>query len=255
VFCIISGQSSLVTAAMLVTIFAWLDRRPVAAGVLIGLLTLKPQLGILFPVVLIASARWRVLASATVTSVVIGGATAAVFGPQVWIDFLTKGLAANNLVLADPERIATPFYPTIFMNLRGIDLPYSAAMAVQLCVSAFAIAAIIWAFTFRRDANPLLLMALFFACSVAAVPYMLSYDTLALTFAALLLLGAGSLDGAGRRFVQLVYWLPLIQMVFGNWHLPGPALIAPAFAIYALMRLRASSASARPFDAMSITAR
>jgi len=255
VFCIISGQSSLVTAAMLVTIFAWLDRRPVAAGVLIGLLTLKPQLGILFPVVLIASARWRVLASATVTSLVIGGATAAVFGPQVWIDFATKGLAANNLVLADPERIATPFYPTIFMNLRGIDLPYSAAMAVQLCVAAFAIAAIIWAFTFRRDANPLLLMALFFACSVAAVPYMLSYDTLALTFAALLLLGAGSLDGAGRRFVQLVYWLPLIQMVFGNWHVPGPALIAPAFAIYALTRLRASSASARPFDAMSITAR
>ena len=46
---------------MLITIFAWLDRRPVAAGVLIGLLTLKPQLGILFPVMLIASARWRVL--------------------------------------------------------------------------------------------------------------------------------------------------------------------------------------------------
>jgi hypothetical protein len=141
------------------------------------------------------------------------------------------------------------------MNLRGLDLPYNAAMAVQLGVSAAAVAIVAWPFRMRRDADPMMLMALFLACSVSAVPYLLSYDTLGLTFAALLLLDAGSLDGAGRRFVQLVYWLPLIQMVFGNWHIPGPALIAPAFAIYALMRLRASPAAARDFDAMSITAR
>src|SRR3954447_8617291 len=255
VFCIISGQSSLITAAMLITIFVWLDSRPIAAGILIGLLTLKPQLGLLFPVMLIASARWRVFASAAVTALALVAATALVFGPQVWVDFVTKGLVVNNMVLADPERIATPFHPTIFMNLRGIDLPYDVAMAAQLCVSAGAVGIVAWAFRFRRDANPLMLMALFLACSIAAVPYMLSYDTLGLAFAALLLLGAGSLDGAGRRFVQLVYWLPLIQMVFGNWHIPGPALIAPAFAIYALTRLRASPASARAFDAMSITAR
>ena len=105
----------------------------------------------------------------------------------------------------------------------------------------------------RRDADPLWLMALFFACSVTAVPYMLSYDTLALTFAALLLLGTGTLDARGRRFVQLVYWLPIIQIALGNLHVPGPALIAPAFAIYALMRLRPSRADA--FDARCITAR
>ena len=253
VLCVISGQSSLITAAMLITIFVWLDRRPIAAGILIGLLTLKPQLGILFPVILIASGRWRVFASATITALALAAATVLVFGPQVWIDFIAKGLPTNNLVLADPERIATPFYPTIFMNLRGIDLPYSIAMAFQLCVSAFAVAAVLWAFRTRRDADPLWLMALFFACSVTAVPYMLSYDTLALTFAALLLLASGALDVGGRRFVQLVYWLPIIQVALGNMHVPGPALIAPAFAIYALMRLRASAVS--PALAMSITAR
>jgi Glycosyltransferase family 87 len=253
VLCVISGQSSLITAAMLITIFVWLDRRPVAAGILIGLLTLKPQLGVLFPVMLLASGRWRVFASATVTALALAAATALVFGPQVWIDFIAKGLPTNNLVLADPERIATPFYPTIFMNLRGIDLPYSIAMAIQLCVSALAVAAVFWAFRTRRDADPLWLMALFFACSLTAVPYLLSYDTLALTCAALLLLGVGSLDQNGRRFAQLVYWLPIIQVGLGNLHVPGPALIAPAFAIYALMRLRASAVS--PVFAMSITAR
>jgi hypothetical protein len=240
ILCVVSGQSSLITAAILVTIFFWLDRRPIAAGILIGLLTLKPQLGILFPVMLIASGRWRVFGSAAATALVLAGATALVFGPQVWVDFVTKALAANNLVLADPERIATPFYPTVFMNLRGIDLPYPAAMAVQLCFSGLAGAAVAWAFRFRRDADPLLLMALFLACAVCGVPYLLSYDTLALTFAALLLLARHDLDPTGRRLVQLVYWLPLLQVGLGNLHVPGPALIAPAFAIYALTRLSAS---------------
>ncbi len=39
---------------MLLTIMAVLDRRPALAGILIGLLPLKPQLGLLFPVMLAA---------------------------------------------------------------------------------------------------------------------------------------------------------------------------------------------------------
>ena len=35
-FCLVSGQSSFLAAAMLIAIVAWLDRKPVAAGVLIG---------------------------------------------------------------------------------------------------------------------------------------------------------------------------------------------------------------------------
>jgi hypothetical protein len=255
VLCVISGQTSLLTALILLTIFAWMDRRPISAGILIGLLTLKPQLGILFPIVLIASGRWRVFASATVTAMVLATATALVFGPQIWVEFVLKAFPAQNMVLMDPERIATPFHPTIFMNLRGANLPYSIAMAVQLCFTTWAIALVFWAFRYRRNGDPLLLMALFFACTLFCVPYFMAYDTLALAFVALLLLDQRALDSAGHRMVQLVYWLPLIQMVFGNWHIPGPALIAAAFAIYALRRLRASPAPERTFDAMSITAR
>jgi len=241
VLCIISGQSSLVTAAILVGIFSCLDRKPIVAGILIALLTLKPQLGLLFPFMLLASGRWRVFIAATVTTLAIAAVTAALFGPQVWADFVLKGLPVNNIVLSDPDGIATPFYPTVFMNLRGVGASYALAMAVQLCFAAVAVATVVWAFRFRRDADPRLLMALFFACSISFVPYLLAYDTLALTVAALMLLEAGKLDAAGRRFVQLVFWLPVLQMAFGAWHIPGPALIAPAFAVYLVLQLRAAA--------------
>jgi hypothetical protein len=243
-FCLISGQSSFLTTAMLLTIFAVLDRRPIVAGILIGLLTIKPQVGLLFPFMLIASSRWRVFMAAAVTTLALVAITAALFGPQIWIDFVTKGLPVQNVVLADPQLVATPFYPTVFMNVRGLDLGYGTAMAVQSMFSAGAIAAVMWAFRVRGDADPLVLMALFFACSVAASPYMLAYDTLPLTCAAVALLGAGKLDGAGRRLAQLAFWLPAMQLALGMFHIPGPALVAPAFAIWLVWRLRAQPVAA-----------
>jgi hypothetical protein len=241
-FCAVSGQSSFFTAAMLIAILALLDRKPLTAGVLIGLLTVKPQLGLLFPFVLIASGRWRVFAAAALTSLALAVATAAVFGPQIWIDFVLKGLPVQGMVLADPDRIATPFFPTVFMNLRGLNLGYPVAMTVQAVFSAAALCAATWAFRFRKDADPALLMALFLACSVCASPYLLAYDLLPLTFAAVVLLATAKLDAPGRRLAQLVYWTPALQLALGTWHLPGPALIAPAFAAYLLARLKASPA-------------
>lgn len=236
--CLISGQSSFLTAALLIASFAWLDRRPLAAGILIGLLTLKPQLGLLFPFLLVASGRWRVFAAASVTAVALAAATAAVFGPQVWIDFVSKGLPVQGLVLADPDRIATPFFPTVFMNLRGVDAAYSLAMSIQAVFSVFAIGAVVWAARYRRDADAAMMFALFLACSVSASPYLLSYDILPLTFAAVALLAAGRLDYWGRQLAQLVFWMPVLQLVLGTYHVPGASLIAPAFAAYLVWRLK-----------------
>ena len=167
------------------------------------------------------------------------------FGPETWSDFVLKGLPVQNLVLADPARIATSFHATIFMNVYGAGASYRMAMIVQICFSAFAVAAVFFAFKFRRDADPHLLTALFFACSICVVPYLLSYDTLPMTCLAVMLLASGQLDMRGQTLAKLMYWLPLIQMVLGQFHIPGPALIPPAFALYALMQLGARSTPVR----------
>jgi hypothetical protein len=238
IFCLISGQSSFVTTSMLIGVLALLDRRPIIAGMLIGLMTLKPQLGLLLPVMLIASWRIRVFAVAVVTTLALAALTAVLFGTQAWIDFITQGLPTQNLVLADAQGIATPYYPTLFMNLRGIGVSYAAAMALQICFAVGAAAAVAWAFRYRADADPRLLFAVFVACSISAVPYLLVYDTLALSFAALVLLAGNVLDTRGIWLARLVFWLPLLQIGLGTLHIPGPALIAPVFALYIVQRLK-----------------
>jgi hypothetical protein len=53
---------------------------------------------------------------------------------------------------------------------------------------------------------------------------------------ALLLLAQGSLEATGGRLAQLVFWLP--ALVFGGLQLPGPGFVAPALAVYLVIRLR-----------------
>jgi hypothetical protein len=246
IFCLMSGQNSFFTTAMLFVALSCLDRRPYLAGILIGLLTLKPQLGLLFPILLVVSGRWRVFLVAGVTAALVVAITAAEFGLQVWSDFISKGIPIqNNLILADPERVATPFYPTIFMNIRGLDTSYATAMMVQLCFTALAIGAVVYAHRFRKDSDPQLLMALFLSCSVFAVPYLLAYDTLAMTCIAVILLAGDKLDTRGQIAAKLVYWLPLIQIGLGQFHIAGPAVIP---AIFALAILREMRERARPHN-------
>jgi Glycosyltransferase family 87 len=234
--CVISGQSSFLTSAALLAIFASLDKRPLVAGVLIGLLTVKPQLGLLFPFALIASGRWRVFLSAAATALALIAASIALGGEASWHDYIVKALPLQREVLADSAGTAMPFHPTIFMNLRGL-LGNQVSEAIQLAFTFAATATVVVAFRYRRDADPRLLRALFLACTVCASPYMGAYDLLPLTFAAVALLAAGQFDATGRRLAQLVFWTPALQLLFGNLQIPGPGFIAPAFAAYLMLKL------------------
>jgi hypothetical protein len=234
--CVLSGQSSLLTTAALLAIFALLDERPIGAGVLIGLLTVKPQLGILFPFALIASGRWKVFCWAALTAVSLLLASVAIGGVESWQDYITKALPLQRVVLQDAAGTAMPFHPTIFMNVRGVAGNHIGEI-IQLAFTLAAVAAVTAAFRWRRDANPRLLQALFFACTVSASPYMGAYDLLPLTFAAVALIAEERLDNTGRRLAQLVFWTPALQLLFGNLQLPGPGFIAPLFAAYLLQLL------------------
>ena len=69
------GQNGFFTAALLIAGLVNLDRRPVLSGVLFGILTIKPQLGLLLPLMLVVSGRWRTIVSAATTTAALVAAT------------------------------------------------------------------------------------------------------------------------------------------------------------------------------------
>ena len=75
------GQNSVLTAGLAALALHLLGKRPVVAGVVIGLLAIKPQLAVVFPFVLIAARAWRTFAAAALSATLFAAAGIALTGP------------------------------------------------------------------------------------------------------------------------------------------------------------------------------
>ena len=84
----IGGQNGFLSAALFLGGVLNIDRRPILAGVLIGLLTFKPHLGIVLPFALVALGAWRVIASAAVTALALFALSTAMFGLDAWREYV-----------------------------------------------------------------------------------------------------------------------------------------------------------------------
>ena len=65
------GQNGFLTAALIGGTLYLLPTRPILAGICLGLLSYKPQYGVLFPLALMAGAYWTAFTSAAIVTIVI----------------------------------------------------------------------------------------------------------------------------------------------------------------------------------------
>jgi hypothetical protein len=82
------GQNGFLTAALIGGTLYFLPIRPVLSGICLGLLTYKPQYGLLFPLVLIAASQWTVFVAAAITAVIVAAVSLLAFGIESWQAFL-----------------------------------------------------------------------------------------------------------------------------------------------------------------------
>jgi len=187
------GQNGFLTAALIAAALVQLDRRPILSGVLIALLAYKPQFGLLIPLVLAVSGRWRTFFSAAVTVAALTLAVTLLFGSEVWSAFLASMHFTRAVVLEQGEtgwhKIQSVF-SAVRMWGGGVALAYAAQIAVTLLIAA----ALAWLWR-GRAAFPLKAAALMVG-TVLATPYSLDYD-LVLLAPAIAFLAA---DGFSRGF-------------------------------------------------------
>jgi alpha-1,2-mannosyltransferase len=171
------GHNGLLTAALMGGALATLDRRPVIAGILFGLLVYKPQFGILIPPVLLASGRWTALAAATATVAALIVATTLAFGPSTWEAFFASTQFTRTVVL---EAGSTGWHKiqSVFALVRMWGGPVPLAYAVQALTTIALAAALIW--LWRAKVDFAIKAAALVIAAVLATPYSLDYDMTAL---------------------------------------------------------------------------
>lgn len=186
------GHNGFLTAALVGAGLALLDRRPIAAGILFGLLAYKPQFGILIPLVLVATGRWRTLAAAAATVMVLLLATVLAFGAPTWEAFLHSAGFTRTVVLEAGET-GWPKIQSVFALVRMWGGPVGLAYAVQGAVTLALAAALValW----RRPVDFALQAAALIIAAILATPYSLDYDMTALAPAIAFLASHGERRG------------------------------------------------------------
>jgi hypothetical protein len=238
------GQNGCLTAALLIGGLINLDRRPILAGVLFGILTVKPQLGTLLPVMLVLTGRWRVIAAAVVTTAGMVAVTSWLYGVDIWWEYLDKAAPVQRYGLEKNGGLTLLQMPSAFMAGRLIGLPIRIDWAIQMVISVLALAAVVW--TFWRPRDQILSTALLLTAIFLFSPYALNYDFVVLAWVAALVRQRPDNNRFDHALILALWTLPVTMMIVGLAKIPLGFLVLAGFGARILQRLAQSEASGAP---------
>jgi hypothetical protein len=244
---IVSGQSCFVAAVLLAGGARLLADYPIAAGTLFGLLTYKPQLGLLVPVALVAARAWRCIAAAALMTMLLVGVTSLLFGAAIWPDWLAAMPAFSRQFAAESSEILH-LMPTTLAALLQLGAPPALAQAAQWA-AAIATAVIVW-LLFRRGPTLLGGAGLLLA-ALLATPYAFVYDMPLVATAMVWFVAerqrAGEALGTGEVAILIAALLAPVTLAAGSSRFPL-ALLSLALLLVAVLRRSqaARAASAAP---------
>ncbi|TIP42933.1 MAG: DUF2029 domain-containing protein [Mesorhizobium sp.] len=245
----IFGQNGALTTALLIGGLAVAPRRPLLAGVLFGLLTIKPHLGILVPFCLLASGNWRAISATIVTTVAVVLATGLFFGFDVWWLFLTETRPLMTAIMEAPYPQPYQYNAiTVFFTARAIGFGLTAAYCAQAVATIISIALAVWLWRPGRQVSHQERVALTAVLAILATPYGYTYDTIGLAVAVAML---AAMTSRPPRLILAICWLwPFVTHYF-TWRGYCVAVLVPLFlAAWMLFTIwtgsRKAEISARP---------
>jgi predicted nucleic acid-binding protein len=220
------GQSAFLTCGLIFGGLRLLAARPILGGALLGALVIKPQLGLMLPVALIAGRRWRAIWGAVASSAVLAALSWLALGTKAWLAFFALLGTFGGFVAA--SRWPWHELASIFAFLRFFGVPTSTALAIHAAV-ALAAAFMVWhGWRENRDGKEALLAA----ATLLGPPYLLSYDAVLLALPVAWLL-------ARRPAWSLGVWLLALIPVganFGFYEFPNTIALAAVLSLISIYR-------------------
>ncbi|WP_137111697.1 glycosyltransferase family 87 protein [Rhodobacter sp. SY28-1] len=238
------AQNGFLTSALMLGGLALRMKQPILAGILIGCLTIKPQLGLLIPLFLVMERQWRVIASATVTTVVLVALSGWLFGWETWTGYVTETLPYQSRVMTEFQGIFLGMMPSVFGTTRVLQIDPGLGLTLHLAVAIPALAAggrVLW---HCPDAE--LRAALLVMTTLVVTPYWLTYDygiaAGALVLCYSRIVGQSKAADQRRACLFLAAVVPLVAIPIWLIGLPiAPLLVFLGY--YAVLKTAAASGS------------
>lgn len=222
------GQNAFLTTVLMGAGLAGLETRPWLAGVAFGLLTFKPHLGLLIPVLLLLNGRWRSIVSAGATAILLALLATWAFGPDIWRAYLAAGPLAKRSL--EEGLVGFEKMQSLFAAVRlwggGIALGY----AVQGLGAVAAVVLLVWARL--QSASLGAQSALMATGTLLTTPFLLDYDLMLLAIPLAYLYREGRANGfrLWEKTAMLAAFIApeVVRSLAREAHLPLTPLIVVA---------------------------
>ncbi len=237
-----SAQNGFLTGALLLGGLALRYERPVLAGILIGCLTIKPQLGILLPLFLLMERRWLVIASAGTTALMLLALSSLAFGIDSWTGYATVTLAYQSHIMNTYQGMFLDMMPSVFAAMRVLGFQAETALAAHGLIASACVAAA--GVVTSRCCDPALRAAVLVLGTMVATPYWLVYD-FGVAAAALLVLQRllhTAAHGTRLMAMSLLVGVALVPVTATAlaflWYPVAPLLVVTALGYALVLALR-----------------
>jgi hypothetical protein len=189
-----------------------LGRNPILAGALLGIATFKPTLWLMVPVALIAARQWRALAAAAAMGGLLALASLAVFGIDMWRQWLAMALSPPADFYSQWLEAGRSWGLSVYTCAWVLGASHNVGTLAQAVATLGAAAAVY--VSFRGPLTPDRQLAVLLAATILAAPHVSSYDVLLLAIAACLMFSRALTDGAPLYEITLmlaIWLLPLFN--------------------------------------------
>jgi alpha-1,2-mannosyltransferase len=192
--CIFHGQNSFLSAALFAGGILLARDKPWAAGICLGLLAYKPQLGLLLPLAFVVSGQWRLFVATGTTAVAFAGMATLAFGFELWRAFFNNAPFVREIM--ESGFLPWPKMPSAFIFFRYLGAPEFLAYGVQVlsAVGAAMSVGLVW---YRIGMTPLA-WAVLIVATLLLPPYLFDYEFVLLALPLLLLANDMVKNGASR---------------------------------------------------------
>jgi hypothetical protein len=222
------GQNGFLMSAIFIGGLLLVETSPWLAGVLLGLMLLKPQLAFLLPVAMLAGCEWRVIGGAIASALGLLLIGVSIFGVGSYAAFLQ--MLPSQAALLQDGRLTWSELASVFALAHSLGASETAALIVHSAIAVAAAALTARAWWIGSDYR----IPILAAASMLISPYIWTYDSLLLVVP----LGWMLRDRRHPYAIAAAWLCALLPIV--NYYIPvsGPNLTSVA-AIICLVALSA----------------
>jgi hypothetical protein len=178
----IGGQNGVLFAGFLVAGLLTFETKPRFGGTLAGLLSLKPQLAFVLPMILLSRRRAAALTACLLTGLILVALSVIAEGWYSWVWFFTVAEPNSARILDAPAAHMFPNGYTVLMMFRSLHASLKLAWTLQLAFSAAA-AFFIWRAWYRPAGDPIARLSLTVSLALLLSPYGYGYDLVSFSIA------------------------------------------------------------------------